>query len=75
MLSIDSYIKGTLWKVFLSNAHASFEIEVWNINGWLEMDILSGEVISNKFNKHRSQFNTNFVEYAFIVNVASIRTF
>ena len=32
-------------------------------------------LIRNNFYKHRSQCNTNFVEYAFIVNVASIRTF
>ena len=41
----------------------------------LEKDIRRSEVISNNFNKHRSQFNTNFAEYAFIVNLASIRTF
>ena len=39
------------------------------------MNIRRIEVVRNNFNKHMSQFNTNLVEYAFIVNLASIRTF
>ena len=39
------------------------------------MNIRRSEVVRNNFNKHRSQFNTNLAEYAFIVNLASIRTF
>ena len=39
------------------------------------MENQRSEVVSNNFNKHMSQFNKNYVEYAFIVNLASIRTF
>ena len=39
------------------------------------MNIQRSEVVRNNFNKHRSQFKTNLVEYAFIVNLVSIRTF
>ena len=39
------------------------------------MGIRRSEVFSNNFNKHMSQLNTMFSEYAFIVNLDSIKTF
>ena len=40
-----------------------------------KMNIRRRKLVRNNFNKHRSQFKTNLAEYAFIVNLSSIRTF
>ena len=41
----------------------------------LKMNIRRSKVVRNNCNKRKSQFNANFFEYAFTMDLASIRTF